>query len=52
MALCGPLVAFTCHYGPEAPALALTLWAAFTASRTRSAWGAAGAGVLFGAALV
>jgi len=52
MALSGPVVAFTCHYGPEAPALCLTLWAAFLAARSRSSWVAGLCGVAFGTALV
>jgi len=51
-ALCGPVVRFTCHYGPEAFALTLTV-AALWLLRARLAfvW-AAVAGLLYGTALV
>lgn len=52
MAASGPVVAFTCHYGPEALALCLVLWAAVLALSCRSPLAAAAAGILFGLGLV
>jgi len=52
LALCGPVVRFTCHYGPEAFALCLTLGALWLLrSRLALAW-AVLAGLLYGTALV
>ena len=52
LALCGPVVRFTCHYGPEAFALSLTL-AALWLLRARLALVWAGlAGLLYGTALI
>jgi hypothetical protein len=51
-ALCGPVVRFTCHYGPEAFALSLTLAALWLfRSRLAVVW-AACAGLLYGTALI
>lgn len=47
----GPLVAFTCHYGPESFALFLLLAALALAAAVPGAVAAGGAGLLFGAAL-
>jgi len=52
MAASGPLVAYTCHYGPEAPALFLTLLALVLSAGTRRAAWALIAGLAFGTALV
>jgi hypothetical protein len=51
MALSGPLVAFTCHYGPEAFALALTLLALLLVARGRGVWTSLLAGAAFGIAV-
>ncbi len=52
LALCGPVVRFTCHHGPEAFALSLTLGALWL-SRARVAWVWAGvAGLVYGTALI
>jgi hypothetical protein len=47
----GPLVAFTCHYGPEALALFLLLAALALAAALPGVLAAAGSGLLFGTAL-
>ena len=52
LAACGPVVAFTCHYGPEALALALVA-AAVALVAVRGGWASAtGAGALLGVAIV
>lgn len=51
VALCGPLVRHTCHFGPEAFALALALFSAMLAARGRSPSVLLLAGLLFGVAL-
>jgi hypothetical protein len=51
-ALCGPLITFTCHYGPEALAVALTLGALLLAYRGRGIPSGLIAGLAFGLALV
>ena len=52
LALCGPVVRFTCHYGPEALALSLTLGALWLfRARLELVW-AVFAGLLYGTALI
>jgi hypothetical protein len=51
LAACGPVVAFTCHYGPEALALALVT-AAVALVAVSGAWSATAAGALLGVAIV
>lgn len=52
MAAAGPLIAFTCHYGPEAFALFLTLAALLLCQRSRGVTAALLAGAAYGVALV
>jgi hypothetical protein len=51
MALSGPVIAFTCHYGPEGLALFLTLASLAWAASRQGTPAALGAGILFGLAL-
>jgi hypothetical protein len=52
MALSGPLLSFTCHNGPEAFALFLTLGALLLCRAGSRSWIALGAGLLFGVGLL
>ncbi len=52
MALCGPLVAYTCHYGPEGLALFLTLSALMGCALSRHPANAMLCGLAFGVAVV
>ena len=52
MAASGPLIAFTCHYGPEAFALFLALGALCLAACTKRLWAALAAGILLSAAVL
>ena len=51
LALCGPVVRFTCHYGPEAFALCVALAALWLFCSSRAVVWAALAGSLYGVAL-
>jgi len=52
LAVCGPAVAFTCHYGPEALALALTLASVALVAVQPGVLTALGAGLALGVAIV
>ncbi len=52
LAACGPVVAFTCHYGPEALALALTVVGLALVASRRGTASSTGAGALLGIAIV
>jgi hypothetical protein len=51
LAVCGPAVAYTCHYGPEALALLLTLLALWLGAASRSVVAGLISGMLFGVGL-
>jgi len=52
LAVCGPAVAFTCHYGPEALALFLTLTGVAAAAVGRGSVAALAGGLAVGVAIV
>jgi arylsulfatase A-like enzyme len=51
-ALCGPVIAYTCHPGPESLSLLLALVAVLLCSRSGAVWLAAAAGFAAGLAVV